>query len=319
MAVSGYRDYFKVLGVERNSNSDAIKRAYRKLARKYHPDVNPGNAEAEARFKEVSEAYEVLSDPDKRRRYEQFGQYWKQGSGVGANAPGGAGFDVDFGRYGDFDDFVNDLLGKFSAPRGGAGFPGGMPGGTGFPGHASRTALNLDAEATVHISFSEAFYGTERTLSVNEERVQVLIPKGIKPGARLRLKGKGNLQPGTGRRGDLYLTLSVKPHPVWRLDGDQLCGELPVSLDEIALGALVTVITPDGEAQVTIPAGTSPGQSLRLKGKGWPLNNERGDLIFTLKVNLPDQWSTEEVKCLKELHRVRCNDPRKSWLKSACL
>ena len=119
MTANGYRDYFKVLGLERGADADAIKRSFRKLARQYHPDVNPGNKDAEARFKEISEAYEVLSDPEKRRRYEQFGQYWSQMGGPGA---GGGGFDVDFGRYGSFDDFINDLLGRFGGPgSGGAG------------------------------------------------------------------------------------------------------------------------------------------------------------------------------------------------------
>ncbi|WP_320666463.1 J domain-containing protein [Prochlorococcus sp. MIT 1307] len=328
MAASGYRDYFKVLGVERNANTDSIKRAFRKLARKYHPDVNPGNSEAESKFKEISEAYEVLSDPDKRRRYEQFGQYWNQTNGMAGNRPGGAGFDADFGSYGNFDDFVNDLLGRFGGSRGGGsgfpgGFPGGVPGGfpvgSGFPRSTSRPPINLDAEATLKVTFSEAFNGTERTLSVNDEKVSVLIPKGIKSGSRLRLKGKGNIQPGTGRRGDLYLNLVVQSHTIWRLDGDLLRGELPVAFDELALGAVVKVMTPDGEAQVNIPAGTSPGRSLRLKRKGWPINGDRGDLILTLILDFPDQWSVEELKFIKELQQVRCNDPRKSWLKSACI
>ena len=313
MAASGYRDYFKVLGVERNANPESIKRAFRKLAREYHPDVNPGNSEAEARFKEISEAYEVLSDPEKRRRYEQFGSYWNQASDIGAKGPVGAEF--DFGRYGSFDDFVNELLGRFGAPRGGAGFPGAP----GFSGNVPRSSVKLDAEAKVQISFSEAFNGTERTLSVNDERVQVRIPKGIKSGSRLRLRGKGNLQPGTGRRGDLYLILEVQPHSIWRLEGDQLLADLPVSLDELALGAVITVMTPDGEVQVNIPSGTSPGRSLRLKGKGWPLDGGRGDLIFSLNMTLPDNWSNEELSLLKQLQQVRCNDPRKSWIRSASL
>ena len=210
MAGSGYKDYFKVLGVDRGADADTIKRAFRKLARKYHPDVNPGNQSAEAKFKEVSEAYEVLSDSEKRRKYEQFGQYWNQAGGMGGGVPG-PGMDVDFGRYGNFDEFINDLLGRFGGPGGASGFQsGGFPGG-GFPRGASsgRPPINLDAEASVSVSFTDAFRGTERTLSVNDERVQVRIPAGVRNGSRLRLKDKGNLQPGTGRRGDLYLNLSV--------------------------------------------------------------------------------------------------------------
>ncbi len=319
MGDSGYRDYFKVLGVERNANTEMIKAAFRKLARKYHPDVNPGNRQAEARFKELSEAYEVLSDPEKRKRYEQFGKYWNQSTGVGgrSRSSAGPGMDVDFGSYGSFDEFINDLLGKFGGATGATGFASGFPGSAGFSRNASNKPLNLDAEVQVKISFSEAFHGTERTLSVNEERVQVRIPKGIKSGSRLRLKGKGNLQPGTGRRGDLYLNLEVESHAIWSLEGNQLRAKLPVTLDELALGATVTAVTPDGEAQVSIPEGTAPGTSLRLKGKGWPLDDGRGDLIFTLSIQVPEQWSSEELHLLQELKRVRCNDPRETWFQAA--
>ena len=335
MAGSGYRDYFKVLGVDRGADADAIKRAFRKLARQYHPDVNPGDKTAEAKFKEVSEAYEVLSDPDKRRRYEQFGQYWNQAAGAGS-APGAGGFDVDFGRYGNFDDFINDLLGRFGGPGGGGfagapggfggggfpggGFPGGGFAGGGFPrGAAARAPVNLDAEASVKVSFAEAFRGGERTLSVNDERVQVRIPAGVKTGSRLRLKGKGNLQPGTGRRGDLYLNLDVQSHPVWRLDGDQLRADLPVSFDELALGGTVTVMTPDGEAEVAIPAGTAPGRSLRLKGKGWPLKSGRGDLLLNLNLQWPSNWSDEQRALLEQFREASSEDPRQDWLQSARL
>jgi len=332
MGASGYRDYFKVLGLERGADADAVKRAFRKLARQYHPDVNPNNKEAEATFKEISEAYEVLSDPDKRRRYEQFGQYWSQAGGAGGGA------DVDFGRYGNFDDFINDLLGRFGggggpasggfggAP-GGFGFSSGFPGGGfsgGFPGGASgagagRAPLNLDAEASISLSFADGFRGCERTLAVNEERVQVRIPPGVKTGSRLRLKGKGNLQPGTGRRGDLYLNLKLLDHPVWSLDGDLLRAELPLSLDELALGAEVRVATPDGEASVQVPAGMGPGRSLRLKGKGWPIKDGRGDLLLSLSLRLPPSFSETERQLLEQLRDERRVDPRADWIEQARL
>ena len=310
MSSSGYRDYFKVLGIERNANADSIKSAFRKLARKYHPDVNPDDPSAEAKFKEISEAYEVLSDPEKRRKYEQFGQYWNQNSSKGG---GGTGFDVDFGNYGNFDEFINDLLGRFGGPRGVSGFSSNQ----GNQWNQAVKTLNLDAEVKVDISFSEAFHGTGRTLAVNGERVQVKIPSGVKSGSRLRLKGKGNLQPGTGRRGDLYLILQVSKHPVWKLQGDQLFADLPLSIDEMVLGSTVTAMTPDGEAQITIPSGTVPGTNLRLKEKGWPLNNARGDLIFTIKLDLPEDWSSEELEHFQELQRIRCKNPREFWLKTA--
>ena len=330
MSANGYRDYFKVLGVDRSADADTVKKAFRKLARQYHPDVNPGDKGAEAKFKEISEAYEVLSDPDKRRRYEQFGQYWNQAGGGG----GAGGVDVDFGSYGNFDDFINDLLGRFGGPGAGgpsgfggfgSGFPGGFgasgfPGG-GFPGGgAQRTqAINLDAEASITLSFSEAFRGCERTLAVNDERVQVRIPAGVKPGSRLRLKGKGNLQPGTGRRGDLYLNLLLQDHPVWSLDGDQLKAELPLSLDELALGGEVRVATPDGEATVTVPPGIAVGRSLRLKGKGWPSKGGRGDLLLSLSLKQPASYSDQERQLLEQLRAARSIDPRADWISAARL
>ncbi len=317
MAATGYRDYYKVLGVNRDADSDSIKRAFRKLARQYHPDVNQGDSQAEARFKEINEAYEVLSDSDKRRRYEQFGRYWNQPNVHGASGPVGAGF--DFGQYRNFDEFVNDLLGRFAGPIGTSGFSGGFSNGPGFHQNASRATIDLDAEVKLQISFAEAFTGTERTLAVNEERVKVVIPKGVRSGSRLRLKGKGNLQPGTGRRGDLYLKVDVQTHSIWTLDGDHVKGDMPVSIDEFVLGAEVTVLIPDGEAKVRIPPGTAPGQSLRLKGKGWPISSGRGDLILTLVIDLPENWSSEELNLFEQLQRVRFNEPRKSWLKSARL
>ncbi len=304
----GYRDYFKVLGVDRHANTETIKKSFRTLARKYHPDVNPGNKQAEAKFKEITEAYEVLSDPEKRKRYDQFGKFWNQS---GNTSP--SGFDVDFGQYGNFDEFINELLGRFGGPRSATGFP------TGIPNNVPRSALNLDAEVQVRLSFSEAFHGTERTLSVNQERVKVRIPQGIRSGSRLRLQGKGNFQPGTGRRGDLYLNLEVTAHELWKLDGNTIRANLPVSMDELVLGTTIKVLIPDGEAEVTIPPCTTPGKSLRLKGKGWPLKNGRGDLILMLSVQFPDKWSNEELELLRQLQRIRSDDPRQSWSKSACI
>jgi curved DNA-binding protein len=318
MSPNGYRDYFKVLGVDRGADNDAIKRAFRKLARQHHPDVNPGDAGAEAKFKEVSEAYEVLSDPDKRARYEQFGQYWNQAGRSGAA-------DGDSANYGNFDDFINDLLGRMGG--GGAGFggpgsygaPSGFGGfGSGFPG-GRQTAVNLDAEATISLSFADAFHGCERTLAVNDERVQVRIPPGVKSGSRLRLKGKGNLQPGTGRRGELYLNLQLQDHPVWKLDGDQLRADLPLGFDEVALGGEVRVATPDGVASVQVPAGMPLGRSLRLKGKGWPLKGGRGDLLLTPVIKIPDVLSDQERQLLEQWRSVRSNDPREGWMEAARL
>ncbi len=312
MNTDSYRDYFKVLGVNRDASSNEIKSAFRRLARKFHPDVNPGNKQAEGKFKEINEAYEVLSDPQKKRKYEQFGQFWNQSSGIGSGIDG---LNVDFGSYSNFDDFVNDLLGRFVGGRGREGFAQSYNQSS----DEYRKPANLDVQIILKITFSEAFWGTQRTLSVNEEPVEVRIPGGVVNGTRLRVKGKGNLQLGTGRRGNILINLQVENHKVWQLDGDQLKAELPVSYDELLLGSIVTAMTPDGETQLTIPARTLPGSSLRLKDKGWPINNGRGDLILTLALCFPSCLSSKEIDLLNQLRELRISDPRKDWINSARL
>ncbi len=312
MNTGGYRDYFKVLEVKRNSTSHEIKSAFRRLARKFHPDVNPGDLQAEEKFKEINEAYEVLSDPKKKRKYEQFGQYWNQSSVIGS---GMDGRNVDFGRYSNFDDFVNDLLGRFVVGRAKEGFTHSYNSSSGeYPKPA-----NLDVQIILKITFSEAFLGTQRTLYVNEEPVEVRIPGGVVNGARLRVKGKGNLQPGTGRRGNILINLQVENHKIWKLDGNQLKAELPVSYDELLLGSIVTAITPYGETQLTIPARTLPGSSLRLKDKGWPINNGRGDLILTLSLRFPSCLSSKEIDLFNQLRELSISDLRKDWINAARL
>ena len=166
---------------------------------------------------------------------------------------------------------------------------------------------------------TEAFRGCERTLQVNQERVQVRIPAGVKPGSRLRLKGKGNLQPSTGRRGDLYLTINLSSHPLWNLDGDALRAELPLSPAEAVLGGEVRVPTPDGEAVVTVPAGISPGRSLRLRGKGWPLKSGRGDLLLTVQLALPQDPSSEERSLYEKLRDLGGQQTRKAMFEDGKL
>ena len=307
MPAKGYRDYFKVLGLGTNAKDKDIKQAFRTLARKYHPDVNPGNPLAEAKFKEISEAYEVLSDPQKRQRYEEFGRYWNQSNGSATSSHFSNGVEVDF------DDFINDLLGKFTANKASKqGY------NTVYPStRTSKSSVPLDASVKIKISFLEAFRGCERTLSVNNERVRVKIPKGIHSGSKLRVKGKGNIHSVNGLRGDIFIIIDVECHPIWKIEGNIIRADLPVSIDEIIFGSIISISTPDGEINVQIPAGTEPGQNLRLKGKGWPTNYERGDLILTIKIQLPHTWSSEELELLQKLSHIRKFEPRKDWLKSA--
>ena len=318
MARSGYKDYWTILQVPKGADQATIKQAFRRLARQNHPDVNPDDEAAEARFKEINEAYEVLSDPEKRRRYEQFGRFW---SGDRRQTSGGAGVDMDFQNYGNFDEFINDLLSRFGE--------GNSPGGfsaSGFPrpGRSRSRPLDLDAETSLEISFAEAFHGCERTLAVrtfgkNQESVQVRIPAGILPATRLRLKGKGNLQPGTGRRGDLYLKIQLKPHPVWRLERDQLKADLALGLDEAVLGGEIEVPTPQGTATVTVPAGIQPGQSLRLRRQGWPSSGGRKDLLFTVVIHVPQSPSPQELALLQQWADCRTASPREAMARQAVL
>ena len=316
MPRSGYKDYWKILQVPKGADQAAIKQAFRRLARQNHPDVNPDDKAAEARFKEINEAYEVLGDPEKRRRYEQFGRFR---SGDRSQTSGGAGVDMDFQNYGNFDEFINDLLSRF----GEGNVPGGF-GASGFPRPGRSRSPDLDAETSLEISLAEAFHGCERTLAVrtfgkNQESVQVRIPAGILPATRLRLKGKGNLQPGTGRRGDLYLKVQLKPHPLWRLEGDQLRADLVLGLDEAVLGGEIEVPTPEGTATMTVPAGIQPGQSLRLRGQGWQSPGGRKDLLFTVVIHVPRSPSPRELDLLRQWAACRTGSPREAMARQAVL
>ena len=300
MASTDFKDYYAILGVSKNSTAEDIKKSFRKLARKYHPDMNPGNKEAEARFKEVNEAYEVLSDIDKRRKYDQFGQYWKQAGAAGPSAgwAGSQGVDMsgfDFSQFGSFDEFINELLGRVgptsagrsnrwnhsnyrTTPGASNGFGGG--GFSGFDGFGNPSATgpqkrpegaSADREGTVSLTFSEAFTGTQKRFNLGTETIDVRIPAGAKAGSRIRIKGKGQLNPYNSQRGDLYLNVELQPHNFFQFDGENLLCEVPVTPDEAVLGASIEVPTPDGNVTMNVPAGIRSGQSLRLRGKAGPI------------------------------------------------
>lgn len=335
MAATDFRDYYATLGVSKSASVEDIKRAYRKLARQYHPDMNPGDATAEARFKEVNEAYEVLSDPDKRKKYDQFGQYWKQAGNWSPGGAGGADFGgFDFSQYGSFDEFINELLGRFGTQPGGSPYGyrtrrSGAPGYGGFndfatgfdpnAGSGYAGTANLDLESPFKLTFSEAFRGTQKRLSLGAETVDVRIPAGAKPGTRLRIRGKGQVSPYGQQRGDLYLKIELQPHPFFQFDGDNLLCELPVSPDEAVLGGAIEVPTPDGAVSMNIPAGIRSGQTLRLRGKGWlnPKGN-RGDQLVKVVIIPPKELSLVERELYEKLRSSRTFDPR-SHLQSMSL
>jgi curved DNA-binding protein len=316
MASTDFRDYYAILGVGKSASHDDIKQAFRKLARKYHPDLNPGDRAAEARFKEINEAYEILSDPDKRKKYDQFGQYWKQAD----NAWPGGGSPVDFGgfdfsQYGSFDDFINELLGRFgSQAPGGRQRSGRSPGPgfgdfSGFTDPSSVSGGDLDTDLS--LTMAEAFHGVQKRLRVGQEDIQVKIPAGVTTGKRIRVRGKGQANPYTQQRGDLYLNVTVQPHEFFQFEGDNLLCELPIAPDEAALGAAVEVPTPDGMVTVTIPAGIRSGQTLRLRGKGWP--NPKGgrtDQLVRVAIAVPKTLTAAERDCYETLRAQRTSDPR---------
>lgn len=299
-----YKDYYKILGVERKADAEDIKRAYRKLAVKYHPDKNPGDKQAEDRFKEINEAYEVLSDSEKRARYDQLGvsyRAWQRSGGRPgsydwsqwmAGAPGGVRVEVgDLGDLGElfgggFSDFFNAIF-------------GGMP----RQGYTSRRASRgRDIEHAVTITLSEAYAGTTRTLQIDGRRLEVKIPPGAQTGTKVRLPEKG--ESGAGKAGDLYLVVEVKPDPRFEREGDDLHVEVEADLYTAVLGGEVRVPTPAGTVLLTIPAGSQPGQTFRLSGRGMPRLRDasrHGDLFAHLKVNLPRKLTDRERDLFQEL------------------
>ncbi|MGZ4399046.1 MAG: DnaJ C-terminal domain-containing protein [Gaiellaceae bacterium] len=308
MAV-GYRDYYEVLGVPRGASSDEIRSAYRRLARENHPDVNK-DPEAEERFKEVAEAYEVLRDPEKRERYDRLGSNWKAGEDV-AGASGFGGFDfgdngggfrdvrVDFGGgAGDFSDFFDGIFGS----RGRAG---------GFQGFSTR---GRDREATLELSLEEAVAGGRRRISLDGRDFEVNIPPGARDGQRIRLPGEGSPGAGGGPSGDLFLRIRVKPHPRFHLEEDDLYTELPVTPWEAALGATVPVPTLQGGThRVTVPAGSSSGRRLRLRGQGLPDGRGgTGDLYAIVEIEVPKKLTRKERGLFEELAQTSKFDPRKN-------
>ncbi|WP_300614572.1 DnaJ C-terminal domain-containing protein [Trebonia sp.] len=306
------RDFYEVLGVPRSSSQDEIQRAYRKLARTYHPDVNsdPG---AEDRFKEISEAYDVLSDPETRRRYDDFGPDFRQvppdmdaetwariRAGAGAGGPGPGGFGQGgFGQGGFGQGGINieDLL-------------GGLFGGRGF-----GPIRGADTEAELELTVEEAFQGGRRSVTLegpNGRRTfEVKIPAGVTNGQRIRLAGQGGQGSEGAPNGDLYFVVRIAPHPRYRVDGRDLYVDLPLSPWEAALGTSVAVETPGGEMKVKVPAGTSSGKRLRLRHRGLPHpRGNAGHLYAEIRIMVPAKPTDEERRLFEQLADASTFDPR---------
>jgi molecular chaperone DnaJ len=290
------RDYYSVLDVDKAASERDIKKAYRRLAQQFHPDNNPGDEAAEARFKEVSEAYSVLSDPKVRAEYDQARDAFARGAYMGG--PGGG---TQYVRVEDLGD-LGDIFG-------GGGFFGGL---SDLFGRGRRSpAPGGDLESEISISFHEAAEGTTRTLTVEgpdgKRDVTLKVPAGIGDGARIRLKGKGRPGMNGGPTGDLYVTVRTGKHPVFGRSGTHLKIAVPVTYAEATLGAVITVPTLDGTVKVKVPPGTPTGKTLRVRGKGIATEKGTGDLLVTVEVQIPESPSAEERSLLERLSEVQSN------------
>jgi curved DNA-binding protein len=306
MAV-GFKDYYETLGVSRDASPDDIRRAYRRLARANHPDINK-EAGAEDRFKEISEAYEVLRDDEKRARYDRLGANWRSGQDVSEtpgfeeafrSADGFGDTRVEFGG-GDFSDFFEQLFGRRGSGRSGA---------TGFQ---QFTMQGRDHEAVLELTLEEAARGGKRRITLQDDRdYEIEIPRGVHDGQRIRLAGQGGAGVGGGPPGDLLLRVRLKPHRRFRVKGRDLYVDLPVAPWEAALGSEVPVRTLEGSARVRVPPGSSSGRRLRLRGQGMPAaDGSRGDLYAVLSIRVPKQLSKDERKLFEQLAAVSKFDPR---------
>ncbi len=308
-----YKDYYSILGVSKSASQDEIKKAYRKLAVKYHPDKNKGDKQAEDRFKEIGEAYEVLKDPEKRQKYDQLGANWNQYQNTGPGAGGydfsqsnGGSFyydgdigDIFGGGENDFSDFFNAFFGDM----------GGMKGGRmsdRFSGFNSRAASQRgeDYQAEMEISLAEAYSGTTRIINVNGQKLKTTIKPGVHDGQELRIKGKGGQAYNGGTPGDIYIKLKIIPDSRYELQGNDLIYKTHVDLYTAVLGGKIEVNTLASKLSLNVPKGSQPGTKLRLKGKGMPLFSKPGnfgDLFVQLSVSIPRNLSEEELDLFRKL------------------
>lgn len=299
------KDYYQVLGLARGASADEVSRAFKKLARKYHPDVNPGDKKAEERFKEFSEAYQVLSDPEKKKKYDMYGSADFEGFPGGGAGGGGfkysGGFDVN-----DLGDIFGDLFGGGMKPPG-----GGRTKRSGFQNRGRERGKDL--HFSIQMDLEEALKGAEKTIRLpNGVAFKVKIPAGVADGAKIRLAGRG--EPGLhgGEAGDLYIEPKILPHPSLRRNGDDLEMDLPITLTEALEGGKIRVSTLEGAVELKIPAHSQSGQKLRLKGKGAPnmQTKTRGDLYVILQIKLPEDLDAKTEEALLHLLKKKEKNPR---------
>jgi len=304
------KDYYKILGINKTATEDEIKKAYRKLAVKYHPDKNPGNKQAEEKFKEINEANDVLSDPEKRKKYDQFGENWahfqnagQQGYGNYQNYGGGGQYqqmnEEDFANAfgGSFSDVFENLFGQKQGR-----------GKSWREAYGQQSFSGQDYNAEMEISLEEAYFGTSKQFTLHGQTMNIKLKPGIQDGQVLKLKGKGEAGHQGGKPGDLYLTILIRPHNLYDRKGDDLHSDLHISLYTAILGDKVEVKILDGAIKIDIPAESQNDKVLRLKGKGMPNYQNpqtKGDLYVKLKVDLPTHLNAKEKELFKELAEIR--------------
>jgi curved DNA-binding protein len=320
-----YKDYYKLLGVSRSAPKDEIGKAFKKLARKYHPDLNPNDATAEAKFKEINEAYEVLKDEKKRKLYDQFGSDWEHGQNFqpppgyeNMNFGGSGGF-----QQGGFSDFFETIFGG-----GGGGFRGGFQQGGfsqgGFGGsYQQRPRRGSDSEAVYELTLDEAYRGGSKSITLQEQvagpdgiprmttkTLDVKVPAGIKDGQKIRLAGQGNPGMGGGSKGDLYLRIKLLPHHLFKVNDNDIILDLPLAPWEAVLGETVRIPTLDGAVEMKIPPGIGSGKKLRIKGRGLGSGARRGDQYVRIMIQSPDRLSNEARRLWEELRDTSDFTPR---------
>lgn len=311
-----YKDYYQIMGLPREASQDEIKRAYRKLARKYHPDVSK-EADAEAKFKELGEAYEVLKDPEKRVAYNQLGANWKSGQEFRPPPNWDEGFEFKGGGFtggdaGDFSDFFEQLFGR-------AGFQSASTGrqhGEHLRGQDSHAKIHIDLEdsyrgTTRNISLSTPEMNTQGQLQVKHRNLNVKIPKGIKPGQHIKLAGQGNPGLGSGQAGDLFLEIAFNNNPIYRVSESDVYLDLPVTPWEAALGAKIKVPTPEGAVDLKIPPNSRQGGKLRLAGRGLPAKTP-GDFYVVLQIVLPPANTEQAKELYQKMQQTLDFNPRHS-------
>jgi curved DNA-binding protein len=324
--MQNFRNYYQILGVPRDATAEDIKRAYRKLARQYHPDLNPGDKAAEEKFKEIGEAYEILSDTTKRSQYDKFSQYWNKGAFQGGAAPRPRGWgtrpggrtpidEVDFSQFSDFNTFVDQLLNRRAeaaattttsrtATAADVARDPFRPGTTKTSYTVSRPGPR-NAEARLTVPLDKAYLGGRERIRLEDGRsLEVNMPPAMVSGQKIRLRGQGV------SGGDLYLNIDVAPHPFFKLEGSDIYCVVPITPSEAVLGGAIEVPTLDGLVKMMIPSGVRPGQKLRLGGKGYPIDGRRGDQIVELQIIMPKELTLQERDLYEKLRQIETFNPR---------